>query len=244
MPRSRAAGDPFRRGEITVGKPVPRAPGSRSAALGAVESLGDRPVGGMFRRDADLFERFRSRMGEKLADAWVLLSNTDRFVSRAGLMPKYERQLRQWRSDLQSAGNDIDRTRDIRDEIIAFRKSRRNEGWELRLGSLDIQVKGFRSDDAMGVGFRRMVLYVGEGGDIRYIAGSANHIQLDEEMNVRFRQTPPTEPLEPHYLWYRKVDDVLELAGADSQPKESQERLIDYVERHKSDLVRALYKLS
>ena len=183
-------------------------------------------------------------MGEKFADVWVLLSNTDRFVSRAGLMTKYERQLRQWRADLQNAGNDMDRTRDIRDEIVAFRKARREEGWELRLGLLDVQVKGFRSDDAMGVGFRRMVLYVGERGEVRYIVGSANHIQLDEEMNVRLMQSPSVEPLEPHYLWYRKVDDVIELSGADSQSRESQERLVDYVARHKSDLVRALYRIN
>ncbi len=183
-------------------------------------------------------------MGERFADVWVLLSNTDRFVSRAGLMPRYERQLRQWRTELQEARMDVDRTREIKEDIVAFRKARREEGWELRLGSLDIQVKGFRSDDAMGVGFRRMVLYVGENGDIRYIIGSANHNQLDEELNVRLRQSPPAKPLEPHYLWYRKVDDVLELAGADSQSKDSQERLIDYVGRHKTALVRALYKLN
>lgn len=183
-------------------------------------------------------------MGEKFADAWVLLSDTDRFVSRAGLMPRYEKQLREWRSSLQESRNDIDLTRAIREDIVAFRRARRQEGFELRLGSLDVQLKGFRSDDALSVGFRRMVLMVGASGEIRYITGSANHIQLDEELSVRLRDAPPSEALEPHYLWYRRNEGVLELAGADSEPKDMMEILIPYVEQHKSDLVRALYKLT
>jgi hypothetical protein len=190
-----------------------------------------------------LLDRFRSRMGEKFADVWVLLSDTDRFVSRARLMPRYERQLREWRAALQQSRGDLDQTASIRDEIIVFRRARRAEGWELRLGSLDIQVKGFRGDDATAVGFSRMVLMVGDEGEVRYIVGTANHIQLDEELNMQLRHTPSSGSLEPHYLWYRRVEGVIELAGADSQTKESQERLKKYVEEHKSDLVRTLYKL-
>ena len=191
-----------------------------------------------------MFDRLRSQIGERFADVWILLSDTDKFVSRAGLMNRYERQLREWRSTLQQSRNDIERTREIREELVAFRSARRAEGWELRLGSLDIQLKGFRKDDAMGVGFRRMVLMVGEKGEIRFITGDANHIELDSELNMRLRQSPPSEPLEPHYLWYRRAAGILEFAGADSQPKESQEYLQSYIEGHKSDLVRALHKLT
>ncbi|MCK5249936.1 MAG: hypothetical protein KAJ98_08230 [Spirochaetaceae bacterium] len=191
-----------------------------------------------------MFERFRSRMGEKFADIWVLLSDTDRFVSRARLMIKYERLLREWRSGLQQARGDLERIREIREEIVEFRRARRAEGWELRLGSLDIQLKGYRKDDAMAVGFRRMVLMVGERGEIRYITGSANHIELDAEMNQQLRQSAPVNPLDPHYLWYRRMEGVIELAGADSQPLDSQERLKKYIEQRKSDLVRAMYKLT
>ncbi len=183
-------------------------------------------------------------MGDKYADIWVLLSDTDRFVSRAGLMKKFEGQLRAWRSEIQKCKTDVQRTRDIRDDIISFRRARREEGWELRLGSLDIKVKGFRNDDALSVGFQRMVLMVGENGDIRYITGTANHIELDREMNMQLRRSPPAAPLEPHYLWYRRIDGVMELAGADSQPRESHVILKEYITLHKSELVRAMYKLS
>ena len=72
-------------------------------------------------------------MGEKFADVWVLLSDTDRFVSRARLMKRYEGQLRRWRSELSESRGDTERIREIREEIIAFRRARRAEGWELRL---------------------------------------------------------------------------------------------------------------
>ena len=91
-----------------------------------------------------MFEKLRTRVGERFADVWVLLSDTDRFVSRARLMNRFESQLREWRSQLQNARGDQIRISDIRSEIVAWRSARREEGWELRLGSLDVQVKGFR----------------------------------------------------------------------------------------------------
>ena len=158
-------------------------------------------------------------------------------------MKRYERQLREWRNTLQTARRDTDAFRAVHDEIVSFRRARRSEGWELRLGALDVQIKGFRGDDAMRVGFRRMVLMVGEGGEVRFHTGSANHIQLDEELGVQLRQIPPSEPLDTHYLWYRRMEGVIELAGADSEPEGALDRLKDYVERHKSDLVRAMFRL-
>lgn len=159
-------------------------------------------------------------------------------------MKRYERTLRDWRTSIHNFRNDTERIREIREEIVAFRRARRGEGWELRLGSLDIQLKGFRSDDAMGVGFRRIVLMVGESGEVRYHTGSSNHIQLGEELDQKLRQAPQTGLLEPHYLWYRRIEGVIELAGADSQSKESQANLKIYIDKHKSALVRAMFKLT
>ncbi|OQX29942.1 MAG: hypothetical protein B0D92_01030 [Spirochaeta sp. LUC14_002_19_P3] len=173
-----------------------------------------------------------------------MLSDTDRFVSRANLMERYEPVLRQWRASLQKHRLDNEKIHQIRDEIIAFRRARREEGWELRLGSLDIQLKGFRSDDAMGLGFRRMILMAGESGAVRYITGSANHIQLSEELRQQIQYSPHAEPMDTHYLWYRRMEGIIELAGADSQSKESHEHLKNYIDRHKSAMVKALYNIS
>lgn len=190
-----------------------------------------------------MFNRFRTLIGERFADLWVLLSDTDRFVSRAGLLEKYESQLKIWRSNLLQFKNDVEGTRRIRREIVDFRRARRAEGWELRLGWLDVQLKGFRSDDATAVGFRRLVLLIGDESEIQFIAGSGNHIELDHELNFKLRESPFPGPVERHYLWYRRIEGVIELAGADSESKEAFERLRVYVDGHKSNLVKAMHKL-
>lgn len=96
----------------------------------------------------------------------------------------------------------------------------------------------------MGVGFQRMILALGENGGIWYITGSGNHIQMDEDLDKRLSQNTPDSHVERHYLWYRRIEGVIELAGADSQSSESHEKLKVYVEKHKSDLVKALFKLT
>ncbi len=158
-------------------------------------------------------------------------------------MNRFESQLREWRSQLQNARGDQIRISDIRSEIVAWRSARREEGWELRLGSLDVQVKGFRSDDALSRGFQRIVLMTGTKGEVYFVVGSANHIQLYEDINRQLQQARVSAELEPHFLWYRRMDNVIELAGADSESRDSYERLKEYVEHHKSDLVKVLIKL-
>jgi len=190
-----------------------------------------------------MFDRFRARMGDRFSNVWVLLSDTDRFVYRSGLLRKYESQLKMWRSNLLLFKNDEEKRRRIRKEIVDFRRERRVEGWELRLGSLDVQLKGFRSDDAMAVGFRRLVLLAGDDGQVHFITGSGNHIELDQELSVRLRRLPLVETVRRHYLWYRRIEGVIELAGADSESKDSFELLKVYVDKHKSSLVRAMHGL-
>jgi hypothetical protein len=185
----------------------------------------------------------RSRLGERFADAWVLLSDTDRFLSRARLMPRYERRVREWRRRLTESSGDPETVREIRSEIVAVRKGLREQGWELRLGSLDIAVKGFRSDDSLARGFRRLVLYLAVDGGIYYTQGDANHVALDEELRHSLRAMKITGPMTPHYLWYRIGAGLIELAGADSESRESFEQLKESVEARKSDLIRALGKL-
>ena len=185
-----------------------------------------------------LFDRFRG--GDRGADVWILLSDTDRFLSRARLMPRYEDKVRQWRQVLQEHRGDPEVVRRIRQDIVDFRREMRQQGWELRLGSLDVAVRGFRSDDSMAQGFRRLVLLIGADGTLHATTGSANHLILEEELQARLRQAGLTGAAEPHYLWYRRAEGVLELAGADSEPRDSLERFRVWAEDNKSNLVRVL----
>jgi hypothetical protein len=120
----------------------------------------------------------------------------------------------------------------------------RAQGWELRLGSVDVELKGFRSDDSMARGFRRMVLYLAGDGGIHFIVGDANHVALDGELRARLAATRVSGPMAPHYLWYRVGSGLIELAGADSEPRDAYEKLRIVVDERKSDLVRAFRKLS
>jgi hypothetical protein len=185
----------------------------------------------------------RARLGEQLADVWVLLYDTDRFLSRSKLMPRYENRLRDWRRRLDQYRNDPEVMREVRGEIVAVRKALREEGWELRLGSLDIRVAGFRSDDALSRGFRRMVIALSSSGSIHHIVGDPNHVELKEMLSSRLPTRTAGERLSYHYLWYRLSAGLIQLAGADSEPRESLEELQDIVENRKSDFVKALRRL-
>ena len=187
---------------------------------------------------------WRAQLGERHANIWVLLSDTDRFLSRARLMPRYERRMREWRQRLEEHRRDPEVIRSIRDELVALRRALRAEGWELRLGSMDVAVKGFRSDDSLARGFRRMVLVLGYEGAVYYAVGEANHITLGEELQGRLRTAQRPARASPHYLWYRVAGGLIELAGADSEPRENFEVLKGIVDDRKSDLVRALRKLT
>ncbi len=182
----------------------------------------------------------RARLGEQLTDAWALLSDTDRFFSRSKLMPKYENRLRDWRRRLDQFRSDPEVTRAVRGEIIAVRRALREEGWELRLGSMDIRVAGFRSDDAQSRGFRRTVVALSSYGSIYHIVGDQNHIELKEWLSSRLPPRKSGEVLSYHYLWYRVSAGVIELAGADSEPREALDQLKESVEDRKSDFVKAL----
>lgn len=185
----------------------------------------------------------QERFGELFANAWVLLSDTDRFLSRARLMPRYERRVREWRQRLQESRGDPEAIREVRQEIVGFRKALRSEGWELRLGSLDVVVRGFRSDDSLARGFRRMVIYLAENGSIYHVTGDANHIELDEDLRTQLRARSIGGAMQPHYLWYRVSAGRIELAGADSEDRESLDRFSEVVDERKSDLVKALRDL-
>lgn len=182
----------------------------------------------------------RARLGERFADVWTLLSDTDRFLSRARLLERYQSRLRDWRTRLTEARGDSEKTKAVREEIVAVRKALRDEGWELRLGSVDVVARGFRSDDAMAHGFKRMVISLHADGGINYITGSENHIELAEDLRRNLQTRRIGGMTEAHYLWYRVGHGLIEFAGADSETRDDFEHFRQVVEERKSDIVRAM----
>jgi hypothetical protein len=130
----------------------------------------------------------------------------------------------------------------VRDDIVALRRLLREQGYDLRLGSKDVALEGFRHDDAMGEGFQRLVLGVADD-DLYYVAGSANHIELAEMLESQCRQKRSCKPYRLHCLWYRWRSDVLVLSGAASETAEMFEEFRAWFGPNRELLLKKLSRL-
>jgi hypothetical protein len=186
--------------------------------------------------------RFLNNLAESLASTWKLLSDTTNFLSRVNLLERYEQELAALRSQLYRFRKDPETVRRVREQVVALRRGLRSQGYDLRLGSRDIALEGFRHDDAMAEGFRRLVLGVAEG-DVVALAGELNHIELAEALEARLRAGRARQPYRMHFLWYRWRNRVLVLSGAASETAQSFEELKEYFAENREFLLRKLARL-
>ena len=147
-----------------------------------------------------------------------------KFLSRTHLLPQYEAQLREWRAILQSSHSNNETTLTVRRELIELRKSLRLQGYDLSLGSQVLTFEGFRNDTCLREGFRRIVLFIGEGG-VYWLTGEDNHITLSSFLESRMDQLR-VQLRERHYLWYRRRKNELVFSGSDTETKEDFDRLV------------------
>ncbi len=186
--------------------------------------------------------RFLNNLAEGLASTWKLLSDTNNFLSRARLLERYEQELAEMRSQLYRFRKNPEAVRRVREQVVALRRELRTQGYDLRLGSRDIALEGFRHDDAMAEGFRRLVLGIAEK-DIVALAGDLNHIELAEALEARLRSMRPGQPFRMHFLWYRWRNRVLVLSGAASETAQSFEEFKEYFAENREFLLRKLARL-
>lgn len=161
-------------------------------------------------------DSIRGKLEEYFASIWKLLSDTNHFLSRANMLPQYESRIRQWRREMELRKTDSIRLGEIRREIVAFRKELREQGYNLRLGNYEIEVSGFRSDDALALGFVRAVLCDTPKG-IFALAGQANHIELEAQLSSQLRRISLPSTGLMHFIWYRWDNRLLRISGADSE---------------------------
>lgn len=174
-------------------------------------------------------ENLRGRLEEHLASVWKLLSDTNHFLSRTPLFGQYEDRIRVWRHELEVKKNDSARVSEIRKDIVALRKELRERGYNLRLGNYDLEVKGFRSDDAMGLGFARAVLCDLPSG-VYISTGQGNHIELSSQLQMELQRLRVGSTGSSHSLWYRWDNRLLRISGADSETREDFERFMKAAE--------------
>ncbi|MBB6480513.1 hypothetical protein [Spirochaeta isovalerica] len=189
-------------------------------------------------------EKIINDINEHFSSAWILLSDTTIWLSNhPKLFPHYETSLREWRRLLETNRGDMQVISEVRKELAELRKALRLQGYNLKLGSLDLKLEGFRNDDCLSRGFSRCVIYIMVDGDVLYTTGTANHLDLDETIDARLNAMGYRPVLMKHYLWYKWVNRVLILSGSATETVEDFEELKQYVAENKAHLLKKLSKL-
>ena len=168
---------------------------------------------------------------DKVTDVWRLLSETDFFLGQTGEHDQYEDQLRSLRAKLTSAGK-TGKTKviqEVRAELVDLRKLLRLSGYDLSLARYRLVFDGFRHDDSVREGFRRLVLFIAQD-NFYWRTGEANHIELAEALEQQITKLGASQKknipiLGKHYLWYLRTKNELILSGAATELKEDYQRL-------------------
>lgn len=148
-------------------------------------------------------------------------------MSRTDEYQQYENKMRQLRAQLSAAGKTGGKEKTLKEvhaELVELRKHLRLSGYDLSLGKYRLVFDGFRHDDSMGKGFKRIVLFICDDFFL-WLTGEANHIELaeilEEQITRHSRATGKAITIKgKHYLWYLRTKDELIISGADTETKE------------------------
>jgi hypothetical protein len=175
--------------------------------------------------------KIKDFLSDQRTNVWQLLSETDSFLSRTNEYHHYEHQMRKLRVMLSEAGKlNREKTRAVHAELASLRKELRLSGYDLALGKYRLIFDGFRHDDSIKDGFRRIVLFILDDCFLWLTSNDSNHIDLAETLEQQImRHCMATERditiKGKHYLWYLRTKDALILSGADTETKEDYRRL-------------------
>jgi hypothetical protein len=129
---------------------------------------------------------------------------------------------------LQRAKADKDRISEIRSQLIELRKNLRLLGYDLSIAKHTLIFDGFRHDDSIAQGFRRLVLFMGDQ-DLYWITGDDNHVMLasflEKKLDNTIRRGERVNIYGRHYLWYLRRKTELILSGSATETKDDYERL-------------------
>ena len=182
-------------------------------------------------------------LSDRFASEWKLLSETESFLSHTPDFEAYEDQFKNWRQRLQSKTTTDTKLTELRSEIVELRKALRLQGYDLSLGSQRLVVKGFRNDDSIAEGFRRVVICFC-GASVYFQTGTANHVAIGEELMDTLAKRGLLSTPEVHYLWYLRNAKELFISGSATERKEDFIRLEDRAAANPLKMLSALKSLS
>lgn len=184
-----------------------------------------------------------SFLTDRFAPEWKLLSETEAFLSHTPEFLSYEGQFRAWRKQLQDRKTREDALNTIRAEIVTLRRELRLQGYDLSLGSLRLVMDGFRNDDSLAEGFRRVVICIC-GTAVYYQTGQANHVEIAENLMETLSRKRLIDHPEVHYLWYRRTRNELVLSGSATESRDFFVRLENRAAANPLRLLSALKNLA
>jgi hypothetical protein len=182
---------------------------------------------------------FLNNLREEISSIWTLLNDTEIFLIRIEKINEYENDFREWRNTIKLYYNNDKIRTETKKEIINLRKSLRLQGYDLRLGSKDIKISGFKSDNATLEGYRRMTIVLSKE-NIYYITGEASHQELIHQLCMRYGINDIYALGKVHCLWFRWKDNILQFCGADSESKDDFENFIKYALSNKNLMLKKL----
>jgi len=165
------------------------------------------------------------------------------YLSSLPLFTQYESRLRKWRRELEHNRNNLERIEGVRKELVEFRQELRKAGYDISLGSYRIKLEGFRHDDALAEGFKRMVLFISPT-DLYYLTGSDNHINLASYLERQLQNRQVGHIQQQHFLWFRWQQKVLVLSGSATETRDNFEKLRALLDQNPMFFIKRLKKLS
>ncbi|MDR1505682.1 MAG: hypothetical protein LBI67_01130 [Treponema sp.] len=164
-------------------------------------------------------------LSKKITEVWNLLNETAILVNRTGVRRRFENQLVVLRSQLQKAIANPNIVKEVYSGLTGLRQQLRLSGYDLSMGKYALVFDGFRNDETLGSGFKRVVLFIGEER-FYWLTGDENHIMLANAMEQHLSKIPNPEPiLEVHSLWFLRTRTAFTLSGSATETAEDYQKL-------------------
>jgi hypothetical protein len=162
----------------------------------------------------------RNSLSKKMTRVWQIINETALLLSRTAINDRYAGHLEVLRSKLRQEPANPVILEEVSAGLMELRKRLRLAGYDLSMGKYTLIFDGFRQDDSIAEGFKRMVLFIGTG-EFFCKTGDENHLILARFLNRQLDAgTKKPVILAMHYLWYRRTKTALVLSGAATETAE------------------------
>jgi hypothetical protein len=159
----------------------------------------------------------------KITEVWRLLNETALFLQRTAVRDQFETPLTVLRTTLQKSPDNISVLNEVFRLLVELRKQLREAGYDLSVAKYRLVFDGFRNDDSIAVGFKRIVIFITEDA-FYWKTGDENHITLAVFLEKQLEKQKTGTILEMHYLWYKRNKTSLILSGSITETAEDFEK--------------------